>query len=138
MTIICSIFWCFTVLCTQHSDETVIMGKLQRQADCWNNGDVECFMKDYWQSDSLMYIGKNGVTYGWRQTLERYKVNYPDAEAMGKLHFEVISLRRLAPDCFFMVGKWNLNRSIGNIGGHFSLIWKRIDGNWVIIADHSS
>jgi hypothetical protein len=138
MAILYGIIWYFTTFYPGHSDESVLLEKLKHQADCWNARDIECFMADYWQSDSLMYIGKSGITYGWHQTLERYKLNYPDGDAMGNLRFEVISLKQIAPDYYFMVGKWNLERKIGNIGGHFSLLWKRIDGTWVIIADHSS
>lgn len=138
MAIFYGIIWYCTIFYPGHSDEAVLLEKLQHQADCWNAGDVECFMADYWQNDSLMYIGKSGITYGWHQTLKRYKLNYPDGDAMGNLRFEVISLKQIASDYYFMVGKWNLERKIGNIGGHFSLLWKRIDDTWVIIADHSS
>ncbi len=138
MAILHCIIWCFTTLYPVHTEESILIEKLQHQAACWNAGDVECFMADYWRSDSLMYIGKSGITYGWQKTMDRYKINYPDSDAMGHLHFEVLHLQQLAPDYYFMVGKWQLDRNIGNIGGHFSLIWKRIDGNWVIITDHSS
>lgn len=138
MTILHGIIWCFAALFAESSPEPIIREKLQHQAECWNNGDLECFMADYWHSDSLMYIGKSGITYGWQKTLDRYKVNYPDRDAMGILRFEILSLKSLAPDYYFMVGRWHLERKIGNISGHFSLIWQQIDGNWVIIADHSS
>ncbi|MCG8308701.1 MAG: DUF4440 domain-containing protein, partial [Cytophagales bacterium] len=58
-------------------DETIIRNKLFDQAKCWNNGDIDCFMRDYWKSDSLMYIGKKGITYGWHKTLSNYKSRYP-------------------------------------------------------------
>ena len=45
-------------------NEMIIINKLKNQANCWNSGDIECFMEDYWHHDSLMYIGKKGVTYG--------------------------------------------------------------------------
>jgi hypothetical protein len=95
-------------------------------------------MKTYWKSDSLMFIGKNGVTYGWNNTLNNYKKNYPDTVAMGKLSFNILSVKRLSTEYFHVVGKWYLQRSIGDLSGHYTLLIKKIKGRWMIIADHSS
>ena len=123
---------------SEKDEATMLKEKLQNQASCWNNGDIDCFMEDYWHDDKLMYIGKSGVTYGWKNTLENYKKRYPTKKEMGHLTFDIISLDPLGDQHYHMVGKWHLDREIGNIEGHFSLIWKKIDGNWVIVADHSS
>jgi hypothetical protein len=120
------------------SDETIILNKLENQAHCWNSGNIDCFMQDYWHDDSLMYIGKNGVTYGWQNTLDNYKLKYPTKTEMGELKFQLVQLEQLSIDHYFMVGKWQLTRQAGDIEGHFTLIWKKIDNNWVIVADHSS
>lgn len=120
------------------SDRAEILATMDHQEACWNEGDIECFMEGYWPSDSLMFIGKDGVTYGYQNTLERYLNNYPDRSAMGMLNFEIIELQRLAEDAYFMVGKWQLKRKIGDIGGHFTLLFRKIDGEWLIVSDHSS
>ena len=119
-------------------DETIIMDKLMNQAKCWNDANIECFMEDYWKNEDLMYIGKNGVTYGWQKTLDNYKKKYPTKNEMGLLKFDVVKLERLNDGYYFMVGKWHLTRELGNTEGHFSLVWKKIENEWVIIADHSS
>ncbi len=119
-------------------DERIITEKLINQLKCWNSGDIECFMNDYWKNDSLMYIGKNGITYGWQNTLDRYHKNYPDKKAMGHLDFEIIKLEKLGEIHYFVVGRWKLARETGELSGYFSLIWKKVDGEWVIISDHSS
>ena len=85
-----------------------------------------------------MFIGKSGVTYGWTNTLNNYKKNYPDTVAMGKLSFNILSVKRLSIEYFHVVGKWHLQRSIGDLSGHYTLLIKKIKGRWVIIADHSS
>lgn len=119
-------------------DETTIRAALEEQRIAWNTGNLERFMGTYWQSDSLMFIGKSGVTYGWQHTLENYKKGYPDTAAMGKLDFNILEVKRLSVFYFFVVGKWYLTRSIGNVGGHFTLLFRKIKNKWVIIADHSS
>lgn len=119
-------------------EEAIIKDKLQNQAECWNKGDIECFMEDYWQSENLIFIGKSGVTYGWNNTRDNYKKRYPTPKEMGELQFEIVELNKLDNKHFFMVGKWHLKREVGNLSGHFSLVWKKIKGDWVIISDHSS
>jgi hypothetical protein len=103
-----------------------------------NNGDIKTFMNTYWQSDSLMFIGKSGITYGWQKTLDNYKKNYADTVAMGKLDFNLLEIKKLSADYFFVVGKWHLSRSIGDLAGIFTLLFRKIKNQWFIIADHSS
>jgi ketosteroid isomerase-like protein len=37
-----------------------------------------------------------------------------------------------------VIGKWHLKREAGDLSGHFTLLWKKIKGQWLIVADHSS
>lgn len=127
-----------TVLTAQSKDETMVRNILAQQSAAWNNGDINAFMSGYWQNDSLMFIGNEGITYGWQKTLENYKKGYPDTTAMGKLHFDLLEVKRLSVMYFFVVGKWHLTRSIGNVGGIFTLLFKKVKNKWVIVADHSS
>ena len=122
----------------QSTAEKEIRKVLLDQDIAWNKGDIEGFMQTYWKSDSLMFIGKSGISYGWQKTLDNYKKGYPDTAAMGKLHFNLIELKKLSNSNYFVVGKWFLTRSIGNINGVFTLLLKKIKNRWLIIADHSS
>ncbi len=122
----------------QNHDEQIIRSILNRQTQDWNRGDISAFMKGYWESDSLMFIGKNGVTYGYQTTLNNYKKNYPDATAMGQLQFNILQVKSLGEGHYFVLGKWMLKRTIGDLSGHYTLLFKKIKGEWVIVADHSS
>ncbi len=135
-----SIFFLFASLNTfsQSKDEGAVLKVLTTQQTAWNKGDIEGYMQGYWQNDSLVFIGKNGITYGWRQTLYNYKQGYPDTASMGKLAFEFVEMKRLSPIYYFVTGKWYLTRTIGNIGGSFTLLFRKIKGRWLIIKDHSS
>lgn len=129
----------FSILAfSQTKDETAVRKVLGVQNDAWNRGDAEAFMKGYWESDSLMFVGKSGITYGYKNTLANYKKNYPDTAAMGRLTFILIQVKRLSAEYYHVTGKWHLQRSIGDIGGHFTLLFRKIKGQWVIISDHSS
>ena len=122
----------------QNKDEQSIRNILSGQTQQWNKGNIEGFMNGYWKSDSLLFVGKNGATYGYKTTLENYKKNYPDTVAMGKLKFTILKVQPLAPNCYFILGKWMLQRSIGNLDGHYTLLFRKINQKWVIVADHSS
>lgn len=122
----------------QSGNEIAIRKVLEAQVLAWNAGNVESFMQGYWQSDSLMFVGKSGITYGWRKALENYKKHYPDTVAMGKLTFDLKEFKPLSPAYYFVVGKWHLQRSIGNIEGHFTLLFRKINSKWFIVVDHTS
>jgi uncharacterized protein (TIGR02246 family) len=123
---------------SQTKDETEVRNVLARQNAAWNRGDVDAFMVGYWENDSLMFVGKSGVTYGYKNTLANYKKNYPDTTVMGKLTFTLIKVKQLSPEYFHVTGKYYLTRTIGDASGHFTLLFRKINGKWVIISDHSS
>jgi Ketosteroid isomerase homolog len=127
-----------TMAFAQSADEKAIRKVLYEQTLAWNKGDLKAFMKGYWKSDSLMFIGRNGVTYGWNYTLKNYQENYPTTEDMGTLLFNLIKVQRLSPEYYFVVGEWKLKRRTGDIGGHYNLLFRKIKGQWLIVADHSS
>ena len=126
------------VVCHGQNEEAGIRNLLTRQTEAWNRGDIDGFMQTYWQNDSLMFVGKDAVTWGWKNTLEHYKKAYPDKAAMGQLSFDIVQVKKLSPEYFFVVGKWRLKRQAGNLSGHYNLLIKKINGEWKIIADHSS
>lgn len=115
-----------------------IQSILQNQTAAWNKGDLKAFMEGYWENDSLVFIGKTGPTYGYKNTLDNYKKNYPDASHMGKLHFDIVSIKSLNINHYFVIGKWFLQRSVGNVNGVFTLVIRKTKDGWKIISDHSS
>ncbi|MFZ9170761.1 MAG: YybH family protein [Sediminibacterium sp.] len=120
------------------SDETAIKALLAAQTKAWNKGDVVHFMEGYLSSDSLLFVGKSGPTYGFNNTLNNYKKGYPDTAAMGKLTFTLLSLSPIEKKHYRVLGKWALKRSKGDVSGYFTLLLEKIKGKWFIIQDHSS
>jgi beta-aspartyl-peptidase (threonine type) len=64
-----------------------ILGVMDAQVAAWNRGDIDGFMKGYWDSPKLVFVSGDNVTRGWQPTLDRYKKNYDSKEKMGKLEF---------------------------------------------------
>lgn len=132
--------------CTTHRDltsveiqsaKTAIQVVMQAQEDAWNQGDIDAFMEGYWKSEKLSFTGAKGITYNWVQVLANYKKSYPDKATMGRLQFDIKELNALSHDTFHMIGIYTLYRESDTPTGYFTLIWKKVDGQWVIISDHT-
>ena len=122
----------------QSVDEVAIREVIANQQECWNDGNLECFMEGYWKSENLVFIGSKGVTHGWEQTLANYKASYPTAEKMGKLNLVLIALEPLSEDFWSVIGQWKLERKSDNLSGHFTLLFRKFGNEWLIVQDHSS
>ncbi|MBC7721890.1 MAG: DUF4440 domain-containing protein [Pedobacter sp.] len=122
----------------QNKDVQTIKGILAAQTKQWNIGNLDSFMHGYWQNDSLLFIGSKGPKYGYITTLENYKKGYPDTAHMGKLAFDIVAIKKLSAEYYFVVGKWHLQRSVGDVGGMYTLLFRKINSEWVIVVDHSS
>ena len=123
---------------TYHKNETAIRALLAAQTKAWNEGDLVGFMEGYLLSDSLLFVGKSGPTYGFTNTLNNYKKGYPDTASMGKLTFTLLAVTPIEKKHYRVLGKWALQRSIGDVSGYFTLLFQKIKGKWFVIQDHSS
>ena len=123
----------------QHTDVQQILAILNRQTVAWNEGNLDKFMEGYLHTDSLIFVGKNGIKYGYTTTLANYKKNYPDKATMGNLKFDILKVSKLTKKNYFVIGHWHLERKEkGDLDGHYSLVFQKIKNEWVIISDHSS
>lgn len=117
---------------------------LAAQAEAWNAGDVERFMDGYARSPALRFASGAEITYGWRETLERYRQRYPDRAAMGTLAFTDLDVSVLAPDAAVVFGRWRLHKAAtaadtsAEPHGLFTLVFRKGDAGWRILADHTS
>ncbi len=111
---------------------------LLTQQAAWNRGDIEAFMEGYLKTEDLSFVGSKGVTKGWEATLNNYKKGYPDKAAMGELIFDIISIDQLSNNAAFMIGKYTLKREQDEPSGYFTLLWKKVNGEWVIAVDQTS
>ena len=109
---------------------------LTTQQECWNNGDIDGFMKGYWQSEKLIFTSaKHKPTYGWQNTLERYRESYPDRYSMGEFRFEILDLKLNSEKTAILKGKWELIRINDHPNGLFWLDLEKFDANWLITKD---
>src|SRR5664279_3807219 len=90
----------------QNKDVKEITDLMNRQTVSWNKGNLDEFMTGYWKNDSLMFIGKSGLTYGYANALNNYKKNYDSADKMGKLFFEILKVKKLSAEYCWVLGKF--------------------------------
>ena len=120
------------------NDSIEIMKVMKFQEVAWNKGDITSFMKGYIQSDELVFSGKSGPVYGWDNTRDRYYKSYPNLESMGSLKFTVSKINQVSSDIAYLIGEYYLKRFPEDSNGHFTLFWKKVNGQWLIISDHTS
>ncbi|TPV31816.1 nuclear transport factor 2 family protein [Paucihalobacter ruber] len=120
------------------ADKTQILQVLKTQENAWNQRDFEGFMQGYLNSDSLKFYGRNGLTKGWQNTLDNYIKGYPTAAESGTLTFKINDISPIETNSYWVMGEFFLERTVGNANGIFMLIFKKIDGEWKIVADMSA
>ncbi len=127
----------FTVQISAQRPEDQIKTIMQSQAEAWNKGDVDGFMRYYWKDPELTFVSKNGVSKGWQQVYDNYKRGYPDKKAMGFLTFDHLVFEKMTAKAYMVTGSWHLQKE-EEVGGWFTLIFKKIKNNWLIVYDHTS
>ena len=126
------------------SDEqkTKIAGDIRKvmddQSTAWNSGDIDGFMKGYWQSEKLVFISGDNVTKGWQPTLDRYKKGYDTRAKMGVLKFSELEFFVLSKNAAIVLGSWELTREKDNPKGKFTLTFRKFKEGWRIVMDHTS
>ncbi len=121
---------------TEKIDKEAIKAVMNLQEKAWSN-NLEGFMQGYWKNDSLKFYGSSGLTKGWLKTLENYKKGYPTKEDSGTLKFTIKDISKIDKGSYWVMGEYHLKRMIGDANGVFLIIFKKIDGEWKIIADIS-
>lgn len=125
------------VFTARSQSREAILEVMSTQMAAWNRGDLEAFMQGYWKSDSLMFVSAK-PTYGWQATLDNYKRGYPNKAAMGKLTFDIKKVEIMTDTNAFVFGAWHLKREKDEPGGYFTLWFRKINGEWKIVVDHTS
>lgn len=122
---------------TEASDKDAILSVLKSQEKAWNQFNLEGYMQGYWKSDLLKFYGSKGLTVGWQKTLDNYKKGYPSKEHTGTLNFTIDAITKIEENSYHVMGQYHLVRNAGNANGVFLIIFRKIDGEWRIVADMS-
>jgi ketosteroid isomerase-like protein len=119
-------------------EKAAIKAILQQQVFAWNQRNIEGFMKYYWNSPDLRFVSKKGITYGWENIKNNYHKNYPTDSSMGSLSFEITAIDILNKTDALVLGSWKIKHDVSEVGGYFTLHFKKIKKVWYIVMDHTS
>ncbi len=111
---------------------------MDEQSIAWNKGDIDGFMKGYWNSPEMTFVSGTNVKKGWQPTLDRYKKGYDTKAKMGVLTFSDLEITILGKEAAVVLGKWSLEREKDNPNGLFTLTFRKFKKDWRIILDHTS
>lgn len=115
-----------------------IKSVMEKQTAAWNIGDIDGFMRGYWNSPSLVFVSGDNVTRGWQQTTDRYKKSYDTRAKMGVLTFSELEVNVLGKDSAVVLGRWKVAHEPKDSQGRFTLIFRKFKDGWKIIHDHTS
>ena len=108
------------------------------QVAAWNAGDIDGYMKGYWNSDSTVFVSGGNLTRGYSGVLSRYKKSYDTREKMGKLEFDELQVRMITQTLGVATGVWRLRRANDQPWGRFTLLVEKKPEGWRIVHDHTS
>jgi ketosteroid isomerase-like protein len=136
------LFLCLACHAVPHdgSDRSVATIIHEQQA-AWNRGDIEGFMTTgYWRSPDLTFFSGGSDTRGFDPVLARYMKRYKsEGKETGCLAFTKLEVVVLADDAALARGRWDLDfENEKDVGGLFSLVFRRTEHGWRIVHDHTS
>jgi ketosteroid isomerase-like protein len=125
---------------TLSAAERGIRSVLDAQVAAWNRGDLDSFMQGYWHSPELTFYSGGTVSTGWDAALARYQRRYQgEGREMGTLDFSNLEIHSVGNNDAWVGGHWHLKMRDGkDLGGLFTLIFKKLPEGWKIVHDHTS
>lgn len=119
----------------KEAETAAITALLEEQDAAWNRGDIDAFMEGYIKSHELRFASGGKVTRGWDETNARYHNTYGGPETMGTLITDDYEVVILSPDAAIAHGRWKLEGREGTPWGLYTLVMRKIDGDWKIVSD---
>lgn len=111
---------------------------MNAQVAAWNEGDIDGFMRGYWNSDELEFRSSTRTNKGWQATRDGYKAKYDTREKMGTLEFRTLNVSPSGAREAVVTGEYVLHRkSSAPDSGSFELLFRKIDGHWLIVRDET-
>jgi beta-aspartyl-peptidase (threonine type) len=124
---------------TSPADEAAVRTVLAEQVTAWTKGDLDGFMAGYWNDEKLTYISGGKYVRGWKALRERYRVAYQaEGKEMGKLSFAEVDTEAVGPGAVLVRGKWQLRVAREEVGGWFTLLFRKLPDGWKATHDHTS
>ena len=110
---------------------------VDRQAECWNRGDLPGFVASY--AREATFLGTSGLVRGSTDLLAKYRRAYPTAATRGHLTFDVYDVSPIGEDHLLVLGEYRLVRDQDPDRGYFTLLLGYTpEGDLEIVHDHTT
>ncbi len=129
-----------TALETAPPDPTqTVQAILEASADAWNRGDLEGFVSDYADDSTTTFVSGGRVRYGFDWIRGNYAPRFQPGALRDSLRFENVDARALGREYLLATARFVLFRADSvTASGPFTLVLRRIGGQWKIVHDHTA
>jgi uncharacterized protein (TIGR02246 family) len=104
----------------------------------WNKGDLETYLASYWDSDKTRLITGGRVIRGSQAIRSAYQDMFGAPERMGRFEVTDLEVDLLTEQDALVYGQWLHTYNRSSRLGVFTLHMKNIDGQWLVVSDHTS
>jgi len=119
-------------------DHQRIRALFESACAAWNRGDIDGYLTDYWHSDKVRWVSEGTVRYGFEAIAAAFKARFDSPVNMGRLEVADLQIQLLGESDALVFGAWTQTTPMARRHGVFTVHMKKIDGEWLVVSDHSS
>jgi hypothetical protein len=120
------------------SDYQQIYTLLINMGDRWNAHDIDGYLAPCWKSPDLLVVIEGEQLKGWADVNATYHRGYPNRDEMGSVVYDRVQIQLVSPDVAVGLDWWTVFQKKGKTLGTSTMVFRKINDNWVIVVMHSS
>ena len=119
-------------------DHQRIRALFESSCAAWNRGDIDGYLAAYWHSDKVRWVSEGIVHHGFETIAAVCKARFNSPDNMGRLEVANLDIQLLGEGDALIFGEWIQTTRTTRPHGIFTVHLKKIEGEWLIVSDHSS
>lgn len=107
-----------------------------------NTNDPDLIFKDFWKSDSALFVLNGNALKGYDQIIGAFRADVSQRQntelTIHEDYVEVLGKNAALHQASFTNGMVMANDSTMTVAGHWSSLFRKINGEWKVILVHES